>query len=296
MAVDYKSINKSGVQQLANACDKSVMLYDVYLELDKKLGREKNKRLPKQDFYLEQPIYEPQIPIESDDRAIKFDASLKNQFEYLYDIDFSSVTIHTGNKANEIARASNAEAVTLGSDIYFAQSKYAPETEAGLKLLAHELQHVVQNQRGDRFVYLEDIAQAEHEAEKAEDAMNINLIASGNAFPDTNLTPSPMPPAIPTPYPNSSISSEHNVPLKKPSESTSGALEAFSGQSREEMYSYTTKKGDEYFFTANVWKNIKKSVIALWVEHLEEKRLLLSNDEYQRYHMKFINFIKTHRV
>jgi hypothetical protein len=42
----------------------------------------------------------------------------------------------------------NANAYTVGHDVFFGAGQYAPETETGLGLLAHELTHVVQQSRG----------------------------------------------------------------------------------------------------------------------------------------------------
>ncbi len=42
------------------------------------------------------------------------------------------------------ARALGARAFTIGRDIFFGAGQYAPETPAGLRLLVHELVHVVQ--------------------------------------------------------------------------------------------------------------------------------------------------------
>ena len=58
--------------------------------------------------------------------------------------DFSSVLLHTDAKAAESARAVNALAYTVGSDVVFGAGQYAPHTSAGKRLLAHELAHVVQ--------------------------------------------------------------------------------------------------------------------------------------------------------
>ncbi len=62
--------------------------------------------------------------------------------------DFSRVRIHTGPQADAAADAIHARAYTLGHDIVFAAGEYAPHTEAGRRLLAHELTHVIQ-QRPD---------------------------------------------------------------------------------------------------------------------------------------------------
>jgi hypothetical protein len=58
--------------------------------------------------------------------------------------DLAHVRIHTGARAAAAARALGARAFTLGPDVFFGAGQYAPETTAGLRLLAHELVHVVQ--------------------------------------------------------------------------------------------------------------------------------------------------------
>ena len=58
--------------------------------------------------------------------------------------DFSRVRVHTGEKAAESARAVNALAYTVGRDVVFDTGQYAPATDAGRRLIAHELTHVVQ--------------------------------------------------------------------------------------------------------------------------------------------------------
>lgn len=58
--------------------------------------------------------------------------------------DFSQVRIHTNEKAAESAQAVNALAYTVGRNVVFGTGQYAPATDAGRRLLAHELTHVVQ--------------------------------------------------------------------------------------------------------------------------------------------------------
>jgi hypothetical protein len=61
--------------------------------------------------------------------------------------DFSRVRVHTGATAEESAREVNAHAYAVGQDIVFGASRFAPETQEGRRLLAHELTHV-QHQEG----------------------------------------------------------------------------------------------------------------------------------------------------
>ena len=62
--------------------------------------------------------------------------------------DFSDVRVHTGATASESARSVQAHAYTVGTDVVFQSGKYAPETDSGKRMLAHELTHVVQQRSG----------------------------------------------------------------------------------------------------------------------------------------------------
>lgn len=58
--------------------------------------------------------------------------------------DFSQVSVHSDAQADQLNRQLSARAFTTGRDIYFRQGAYAPHSESGRQLLAHELAHVVQ--------------------------------------------------------------------------------------------------------------------------------------------------------
>ncbi len=74
---------------------------------------------------------------------------LRDFFEPRFGHDFSQVRVHTDARANETARALNARAYTLSSDVVFAEGEYKPDTTDGRRLLAHELTHVVQQQNSN---------------------------------------------------------------------------------------------------------------------------------------------------
>jgi len=61
--------------------------------------------------------------------------------------DFSKVRIHNNNIAAKSAKSINALAYTTGNDIVFNKGQYAPGTDDGKRLLAHELTHVIQQSR-----------------------------------------------------------------------------------------------------------------------------------------------------
>jgi hypothetical protein len=67
--------------------------------------------------------------------------------EQRFDHDFSRVRVHSGAVAEQSAQDVDAQAYTMGHDIVFVGSNYAPGTHEGQRLLAHELTHVVQQSR-----------------------------------------------------------------------------------------------------------------------------------------------------
>ena len=79
----------------------------------------------------------------------QLDRNTRNDVETRFGHDFSRVRVHTDAKAAQSARAVDAQAYTVGSDVVFATNRYSPDTFAGRRLLTHELAHVVQ-QEGDR--------------------------------------------------------------------------------------------------------------------------------------------------
>lgn len=75
-------------------------------------------------------------------------------------VDSSTVRVHADAQADRTARAHGANAVTAGRNIFFAAGRYAPDTPAGQRLLAHELAHVAQ-QGGEPRAAQCDIAQSD---------------------------------------------------------------------------------------------------------------------------------------
>jgi peptidoglycan hydrolase-like protein with peptidoglycan-binding domain len=67
-------------------------------------------------------------------------------FEPRFGQSFEHVRVHNDSGANQSARALHARAFTAGNDIVFANQQYAPETQQGKSLLAHELAHTIQQQ------------------------------------------------------------------------------------------------------------------------------------------------------
>ncbi|MDC8005365.1 DUF4157 domain-containing protein [Aureisphaera galaxeae] len=72
------------------------------------------------------------------------DASTQNFMESRFGANFSGVKIHTDSQAIQMSRELNAQAFTVGNDIYFNAGKYNPNSISGKHLLAHELTHTIQ--------------------------------------------------------------------------------------------------------------------------------------------------------
>ena len=79
------------------------------------------------------------------------DAAARSFMEPRFGHDFGHVRVHADERAAESARAVGALAYTVGSNIVFGSGQYAPATQTGRRLLAHELTHVEQ-QRGAKAV------------------------------------------------------------------------------------------------------------------------------------------------
>jgi len=75
------------------------------------------------------------------------DGGTRSFLEQRFGQNFGGVRIHADESAASSTEALGAAAYTSGEDIVFGSGRYAPSTNAGMHLLAHELAHVVQ-QRG----------------------------------------------------------------------------------------------------------------------------------------------------
>ena len=61
--------------------------------------------------------------------------------------DFSQVRVHSGETAEQSARAVNADAYTVGDHVVFGAGQFAPGRHEGRQLIAHELTHVLQQRQ-----------------------------------------------------------------------------------------------------------------------------------------------------
>ena len=102
------------------------------------------------------------------------DNETRDQFEPRFGHDLSKIRLHTDARSAESARAVNALAYTVGDDIVFGRSQYAPGITSGKILLAHELTHAIQQGaypgRGGLQRQIDDETNAEDEEQDAGEA------------------------------------------------------------------------------------------------------------------------------
>lgn len=73
---------------------------------------------------------------------------VREDMESRFGTDFGDVRVHNGEDAHASAKAVNAHAYTVGSNIVFQRGTYDPASPSGRTMLAHELTHVVQQRSG----------------------------------------------------------------------------------------------------------------------------------------------------
>lgn len=76
------------------------------------------------------------------------DTETRTDMESRLGHDFGDVRVHTDSRAHDSAKAVNAHAYTVGSNVVFQRDKYDTSSAEGRTMLAHELTHVVQQRSG----------------------------------------------------------------------------------------------------------------------------------------------------
>lgn len=77
------------------------------------------------------------------------DPSTRDFFEPRFGSNFGAVRLHVDSQAGASAREVGALAYAVGNHVVVDPDHYRPDSEAGRRLLAHELAHTLQ-QTGDR--------------------------------------------------------------------------------------------------------------------------------------------------
>jgi hypothetical protein len=119
------------------------------------------------------------------------DAPTRSFMESRFSQDFSRVRVHDDAAAARSAHDVGARAYTVGQDIVFGASRYAPHSDEGRSLLAHELAHTVQQHglqmspdhisldRGPEYDHLEREAETAASVAMRGDLVNVSRASLG---------------------------------------------------------------------------------------------------------------------
>jgi hypothetical protein len=105
------------------------------------------KRLQRHGVGAAPPVVPPGVTRVLRSPGRPLDTATRAYMEPRFGHDFSRVRVHVDGAADASARALNADAYTVGESIAFADGRFEPGSASGRALLAHELAHVLQQQR-----------------------------------------------------------------------------------------------------------------------------------------------------
>lgn len=223
------------------------------------------------------------------DRVEKLDSALKNQMESAFGTDFSDVEIITGPNADQLNREAGSVALTFSNKIYFTSGEYNPSTAEGLALLTHELQHVVQNKRGDRFVYREDFAAAEMEAEIIESAIAGNQRELNGLDNPTSIANPLDTSSFYFPY---STNDSNEIEALKKSKLNLNNSSQLSQKNAEPKIELRTPDGEVIELEKEEYNDLVSQVADAIQQWIEEERLVRSDENYEQLVMNYMKWLK----
>ncbi|MER5768758.1 DUF4157 domain-containing protein [Streptomyces sp. NPDC001985] len=111
------------------------------------------------------------------------DTGVRRELEERLGHDLSRVRLHTDRDAGALTELLGADAVAVGAEIFFREGAYRPGTADGLRLLAHELLHTVQNPDGLGALRagrdLGAVSLPQQEVEREAESAALGLVRSG---------------------------------------------------------------------------------------------------------------------
>jgi Domain of unknown function (DUF4157) len=96
-------------------------------------------------------------------------------FESRFGHDFGGIRVHTDSQAAETAGQLNAQAFTIGRNVFFGAGHYEPHTSKGQWLMAHELTHTIQQQPSQTIATNRNIVQSRSNQQISRSAAPISI-------------------------------------------------------------------------------------------------------------------------
>lgn len=93
------------------------------------------------------PVDRPEDAEREESEGEPLDPMTRDRMRHFVGPEVELARIHDDRRADAFARRQRADAVTVGKDIYFRSGAFAPQSPAGLGLIAHELTHVAESDR-----------------------------------------------------------------------------------------------------------------------------------------------------
>jgi hypothetical protein len=102
-------------------------------------------------------------------------SAVRGEVEAAMGADLGGVRVHTGARADVLARALSARAFASGRDLFFRAGEFRPESTSGRRVLAHELAHAAGHPHAPSVPTTLGAADDAHEAaaEQAERAVDV---------------------------------------------------------------------------------------------------------------------------
>jgi hypothetical protein len=116
------------------------------------------------------------------------DKHIRDRLEPRFGYDFAAVRLHTGASAAASAKEVGAQAYTVGSHVVLASGAYAPPSRKGLRLLAHELAHVIQQRNAGESVP-QEVSKADDPAELSADQAAEHVLQTAKPLASSPVSP-----------------------------------------------------------------------------------------------------------
>ncbi|MEZ2336714.1 DUF4157 domain-containing protein [Mucilaginibacter sp. RCC_168] len=108
---------------------------------------EENKKIDRKEISDNSPVVTANVEQTIQSSGQQLDGQTRGFMENRFGHDFGDVQIHNDSQAHQSSKDINALAYTHQNHIAFAAGQYQPDTDTGKRLLAHELTHVLQQDK-----------------------------------------------------------------------------------------------------------------------------------------------------
>lgn len=158
--------------------------YHVYFEnserfpgLQKVKSEDSNSQSGKTEAVTPELFFPPVLSTgyKSNERQVEFPNDIHADFLSRY-FNFPSIRIHTDFIANNLAQSLNADALTIGRDIFFARDKPNLAKPEDIALLGHELTHVKQQMEIGQSIYRNNMSPTKYQTLESQALANESSI------------------------------------------------------------------------------------------------------------------------